>query len=139
MNRGRTLKVLVDGVALAEPDARALWQRFSAWMDERPADLAGFARSEGFTSVHPELHAGSPALVASHSSVQRPYGPAKEKAATKSPARTTAKPAARSEKTAAKPARRLEKTTVKPAARSQRAAATPAPKVRPPAPGDRRR
>jgi hypothetical protein len=73
------LRVWVDGVLLAEPDARALWNRFSAWMDRHSGDLAGFARSEGFASVHPEIHGGSPALVASHSAAQRPYAPASRK------------------------------------------------------------
>jgi hypothetical protein len=77
----RPLRVWVDGAPLPEPDARALWKRFSAWMDVHAGDLAGFARSEGFASIHPEIHAGSPALVASHTAAQRPYAPAPGKAA----------------------------------------------------------
>lgn len=67
------LRVLIDGTPLAEPESRALWERFSAWMDEHVGDLGGFARAEGFVSVHPELHDGEPVLVASRSAAQRPY------------------------------------------------------------------
>ncbi|HXX67694.1 MAG TPA: hypothetical protein VEK07_10955 [Polyangiaceae bacterium] len=97
MSPGRALEVWIDGIALPEDDARALWRRFSSWMDEHPADLAGFARSEGFASVHPELHAGSPALVASRSpaTVQRPYGPAMESARARARAKRSAKAGSR--------------------------------------------
>jgi hypothetical protein len=67
------LRVLIDGTPLAEPEARALWQRFSAWMEEHVGDLGGFARAEGFVSIHPELHDGEPVLVASRSAPQGPY------------------------------------------------------------------
>ncbi|HTB75217.1 MAG TPA: hypothetical protein VK762_18335 [Polyangiaceae bacterium] len=67
------LRVLIDGRPLPEPEARALWQRFSAWMEAHSGDLGGFARTEGFASVHPELHGGEPVLVASLSAPQRPY------------------------------------------------------------------
>ena len=73
------LRVLVDGAPLADPDARALWRRFSAWMEEHPSDLGGFARAEGFASVHPELHGGEPVLVVSRVAPQRPYAPAPAK------------------------------------------------------------
>jgi hypothetical protein len=70
------LRVLVDGTPLAEPESRALWQRFSAWMEQHAGDLGGFAQAEGFASVHPELHDGEPVLVASRSAPQRPYASA---------------------------------------------------------------
>ena len=70
------LRAFIDGTPLAEPEARALWQRFSAWMEEHAGDLAGFARAEGFASVHPELHDGEPVLVASRTAPQRPYASA---------------------------------------------------------------
>jgi hypothetical protein len=73
------LRVEVDGVALPDDDARALWQRFSFWMDAHAGDLAGFAKAEGFASVHPELHDGSPVLVASRSAPQAPYRTAPKK------------------------------------------------------------
>jgi hypothetical protein len=73
------LRAEVDGVALAEGEARALWERFSAWMDARTGDLAGFAKAEGFASVHPELHGGAPVLVASRSEPQGPYRTAPKK------------------------------------------------------------
>ena len=67
------LRVIVDGTPMAEADGRTFWQRFSAWMEEHRGDLAGFARTEGFASVHPEVHAGEPVLVASRSAPQKPY------------------------------------------------------------------
>ncbi len=73
------LRVLLDGTPLADADARALWQRFSAWMEEHPSDLGGFARAEGFASVHPELHGGEPVLVVSRAVPQRPYAAAPTK------------------------------------------------------------
>ena len=73
------LQVLVQGVALSDEEARAIWRRFSAWMDANAGDLAGFARSEGFASLHPEMHGGSPVLVASRTASQRPYAVAPKK------------------------------------------------------------
>jgi hypothetical protein len=67
------LLAFIDGTPLAEPEARALWQRFSAWMEEHTGDLAGFARAEGFSSIHPELRGGEPVLAASRTAPQRPY------------------------------------------------------------------
>jgi hypothetical protein len=75
------LRVLIDGVPMAEAEGRALWQRFSAWMEEHRGDLGGFACAEGFESVHPELHGGEPVLVASHIAAQRPYTTAVSKQA----------------------------------------------------------
>ena len=47
-SRGRMpLLAFIDGTPLAEAEARALWQRFSAWMEEHAGDLAGFARVGG--------------------------------------------------------------------------------------------
>jgi hypothetical protein len=73
------LQVLVDGEPLASGEAAGLWKRFSAWMDLRPGDLAGFARSEGIASIHPEMHDGSPVLVGSRTAPQRPYDVAPKK------------------------------------------------------------
>jgi hypothetical protein len=73
------LRVLVDGTPLAEPEARAFWQRFSAWMDEHKGDLGGFARAEGLASVNPELHAGEPVLIASRTAPQAAYTTAPSK------------------------------------------------------------
>jgi hypothetical protein len=67
------LKVLAEGVELPDEEARAMWRRFSAWMDANVGDLAGFAQTEGFASLHPEMHEGSPVLVASRTAGQRPY------------------------------------------------------------------
>lgn len=67
------LAVLVDGAPLPDDQARELWARFSAWMEEHRGDLAGFAAREGFASVHPGVDAGRPVLLASKSAAQRPY------------------------------------------------------------------
>ena len=74
------LGVLVDGKPLPLDEARAFWKRFSSWMEEHPGDLAGFARAEGFASVHPEMHEAGPVLAVSRSTAQRAYGPAPKKA-----------------------------------------------------------
>jgi hypothetical protein len=84
------LRVLIDGTPLAEPEARALWQRFSAWMEEHKGDLGGFAQAAGFASVKPELHGGEPVLVVSHTAPQEAYTSAPDKrsrAAASSPAK----------------------------------------------------
>lgn len=67
------LAVLVDGVPLPADEARALWGRFSEWMEEHRGDLAGFAAREGFKSIHPAVEGGRPVLRASHTEAQRPY------------------------------------------------------------------
>lgn len=70
------LVVLVDDAPLPPEEARAFWARFSAHMEENKGDLAGFAKKEGFASVHPEMRSGRPVLVASHSAAQRAYAKA---------------------------------------------------------------
>lgn len=67
------LGVVLDGAPMPDDEARAFWKRFSLWMDAHEGDLAGFAKSEGLASVHPEVHAGMPVLVASKSAPQRAY------------------------------------------------------------------
>lgn len=69
----RKLSVLVDGKPMPEADARAFWERFSTWMDEHPGDLGGFAKQEGFASVHPGVEKGQPVLRVSRSDPQKPY------------------------------------------------------------------
>jgi hypothetical protein len=59
------LAVEIDGRALPEPEAREVWTRFSAWMDEHRGDLAGFARREGWASVRPDTRGGGAVLVVS--------------------------------------------------------------------------
>jgi hypothetical protein len=59
-------------------EARAFWGRFSAYMEEHKGDLAGFAKQEGFASVHPSMKDGSAILLASRTSAQRPYAPVRE-------------------------------------------------------------
>jgi hypothetical protein len=67
------LTVLVEGEPLAEAEARAFWARFSAFMDEHKGDLGGFARSEGFASVHPKVGPDGPVLVVSRTIAQSSY------------------------------------------------------------------
>ena len=69
------ISAVVDGVALPDEDARALWERFSAWMEDHRGDLGGFAEKEGFSSVHPGVDPAGPVLRASRSEKQRPYAP----------------------------------------------------------------
>jgi hypothetical protein len=71
----RTLGVLVDGTPMPPDDARTFWERFSAHMEANKGDLAGFAKAEGFASVHPSMKDGAPVLLASRSAAQRPYAP----------------------------------------------------------------
>jgi hypothetical protein len=54
-------------------DARAFWGRFSAYMEANKGDLAGFAKQEGFASVHPSMGPSGAVLLVSRSSAQRPY------------------------------------------------------------------
>lgn len=77
MSARPNLAVLVDGAPLDEDEARAVWERFSAWMEEHRGDLAGFAAQEGFASVRPDVDGGRPVLRASHSDAQVPYAPVK--------------------------------------------------------------
>jgi len=69
----RRLAVLVDGTPMVEKEALALWERFSAWMEEHRGDLAGFAVQEGYASVHPGVDGDQPVLRASRTAGQRPY------------------------------------------------------------------
>jgi hypothetical protein len=73
------VKVVVDGQTMPDADARAFWERFSAWMEDNPGDLGGFAKKEGFASVHPTVESGTPVLRVSKSAAQQPYSPAKKK------------------------------------------------------------
>ncbi len=68
------LAAFVDDTPLPEDEARALWARFSDYMGSHQGDLAGFARAEGFASVHPESRRGRAVLVASRSAQQQAYG-----------------------------------------------------------------
>jgi hypothetical protein len=64
MSQGRpNLAALVDGAALGEDDARALWVAFSEHMDEHRGDMAGFARARGWHEVAPEYREGQAVLV----------------------------------------------------------------------------
>ena len=70
-----SLGVVVDGQPMPPAEAREFWGRFSAYMEENKGDLAGFAKQEGFASVHPSMKDGAAVLLASRTSAQRPYAP----------------------------------------------------------------
>jgi hypothetical protein len=71
----QALAVVVDGEPMPAEEARAFWGRFSAYMEEHKGDLGGFAKQEGFASVHPAMRDGKAILLASRTSAQRPYAP----------------------------------------------------------------
>jgi hypothetical protein len=73
------LAVLVDGVPMPEAEGRAFWGRFSAYMEEHRGDLAGFAKQEGFASVHPAMEGGRAVLLASRSAPQKAYASVEKK------------------------------------------------------------
>lgn len=68
---GGRLAATVDGTALPEDEARALWAEFSRHMDEHRSDMGGFARQRGWFSVTPTHQDGRAVLV-----VQTKEGPA---------------------------------------------------------------
>jgi hypothetical protein len=68
------LGAFLDGQPLPEAEARALWERFSAYMDAHKGDLRGFATAEGYASVRPETRKGQAVLVLSRTAPQVPYG-----------------------------------------------------------------
>jgi len=71
----KKLGALVDGTPLPEAEAHALWDRFSAWMEEHRGDLGGFAALEGFASIQPGVDGDRPVLRVSRSAAQNPYAP----------------------------------------------------------------
>lgn len=70
------LKVLVDGVPMPDAEAREFWKRFSEHMEANKGDLAGFAKKEGFASVHPVMGREGAELHASRDAAQKPYATA---------------------------------------------------------------
>ncbi len=71
---GARLGAVIDGVAVPEDAARELWRKFSEYMEAHKGDLGGFAKAEGFASVHPRSDGGRAMLVFSRTAVQEPYG-----------------------------------------------------------------
>jgi hypothetical protein len=67
------LGVRLDGVAMNDADARAFWERFSAYMEANKGDLAGFAKQEGLASVHPSMDGRRAVLLASRTAPQKGY------------------------------------------------------------------
>lgn len=73
MSQESRLVVIVDNRALPDDEARAIWVRFSLWMDEHRGDMDGFAKQEGFVVARPETREGKAVLVLS--SKPLPAGP----------------------------------------------------------------
>jgi hypothetical protein len=82
----RRLSVHVDGVALPSDEAVAIWERFSAHMEEHKGDLAGFAAKEGFASARPSFDASGAVLLLSKTAPQQDYANAKGLGAATAPA-----------------------------------------------------
>lgn len=70
-----TLAVVIDGAAMPEDEARALWTEFSRHMDEHRGDTSGFAKARGWASVSPEYRAGQAVLVVWTREVPKPAAP----------------------------------------------------------------
>ena len=62
-NAKARLAVEIDGAALSDDEARAIWEAFSAWMDDHRGDMAGFARERGYASVEPTYRRGRAVLI----------------------------------------------------------------------------
>lgn len=62
---------------MPENEALAFWDRFSRWMEDHRGDLAGFAATEGYASVHPGVDGDKPVLRASRRQPQKPYASVK--------------------------------------------------------------
>jgi hypothetical protein len=58
------LAATLDGVSLSDDEAKALWTRFSQYMEEHRGDTAGFAKQNGYVSVTPTFAGGRAVLVA---------------------------------------------------------------------------
>jgi hypothetical protein len=67
------LKVIVDGDPMPEEEAHAFWKRFSDHMDTHKGDLAGFAKLEGYASVHPKMGPDGAELWVSRTAAQTAY------------------------------------------------------------------
>jgi hypothetical protein len=52
------LAAVVGGKALPPDEARALWETFSAYMQNHKNDFAGFARQQGFAHARVAAHGG---------------------------------------------------------------------------------
>ncbi len=57
------LAAIVDGKELKEPDARALWEEFSLYLDDHQLDFKGFAEKKGWSAVKPEHKGGRAVLI----------------------------------------------------------------------------
>lgn len=75
-----SLVATIDGAALEEEAARALWTEFSAYMDANHGDFAGFAKKKGWASVAPEYRQGKAVLVVKTGAAPAKPSPAPAKA-----------------------------------------------------------
>jgi hypothetical protein len=63
MAKESRLVVLLDGRPLPEPEARAIWTRFSEHMGEHQGDTTGFAAREGLADAKAESRGGKAFLI----------------------------------------------------------------------------
>lgn len=68
------LAVYIDSRPLPDDEARALWVRFSEWMDTHRGDFDGFAKKEGYVSARTEMRGGKAALVLLSTASSSPAG-----------------------------------------------------------------
>ena len=66
------LAAVVDGKPSEPSDAKALWERFSAYMDEHQGDFDGFAKQEGLLSARVDVVQGVPTLTLSSAAERAP-------------------------------------------------------------------
>ena len=57
------LAATIDGAALPDDEARALWAEFSQHMDEHKGDTEGFARQKGWAGAAPVYRGGQAVLI----------------------------------------------------------------------------
>jgi hypothetical protein len=66
------LAAVVDGKPSEPADAKALWERFSAYMDEHQGDFDGFAKEEGLLAARVDVVQGVPTLTLSSTAERAP-------------------------------------------------------------------
>jgi len=66
------LAAVVDGKTAEPSDAKALWERFSSYMDEHQGDFDGFAKQEGLLAARVDVVQGVPTLTLSSSKERTP-------------------------------------------------------------------
>jgi hypothetical protein len=74
------LAAIVDGKPLEPTEAKALWERFSAYMDAHEGDFDGFASQEGMVSARVAVVESTPTLTLARTAAEKaPSGGALQK------------------------------------------------------------